>query len=226
MVKQELIDRSPVRFFENALDGGLKDGEIGVLTSKKGLGKTSILVQIGLDMLLQGKQVIHVSFNQHCDYVITWYENIFAEMAKKKNLSKANEVKDELIRKRIVLNFNQDTVSTEQIVKTLKALAVGGIKTDCLIIDGFDFDRASAKDIELVKNFAKEENLSVWYSSNSDSGELKAVVDECIEKFIDVVIYLESKNDGILPKILKLRSNGSVDANLKLDAKTLLIAER
>ena len=38
MVKQELVDRSPVRFFKNATNGGLKAGEIGALTSKKGLG--------------------------------------------------------------------------------------------------------------------------------------------------------------------------------------------
>ena len=35
MVKQDLIDRSPVRYFEKVLGGGLKAGEIGVITSKK-----------------------------------------------------------------------------------------------------------------------------------------------------------------------------------------------
>ena len=62
-------------------------------------------------MLLQGKKVIHVSFNQHSDYVISWYEDIFNEMAKKKNLEKAEEVKDELIRNRILLNFSQVVVT-------------------------------------------------------------------------------------------------------------------
>ena len=38
MVKQDLIDRSPVRFFEQATNGGLQTGEMGILTSKKGLG--------------------------------------------------------------------------------------------------------------------------------------------------------------------------------------------
>ena len=95
MVKQELIERSPVRFLEKSANGGLAAGEIGVLTSKKGLGKTSVLVQIGLDMLLQEKPVVHVSFNQHSDNVITWYEDIFNETAKKKNLADAEEVKNE-----------------------------------------------------------------------------------------------------------------------------------
>ena len=130
MVKQELIDRSPVRFFEKALNGGIKPGEIGVLASKKGVGKTSVLVQLGLDGLLQGKQVVHVSFDQHTSYTMTWYEDIFTEMSKKKNLEKAIDVKDDVIRNRTVLNFNQDSVSTKQIITTLTALAQGGIKTE------------------------------------------------------------------------------------------------
>ena len=113
MVKQELVDRSPVRSFESATNGGLKAGEIGVLTSRKGLGKTSVLVQFGLDMLLQDKPVVHVSFNQHSDNVITWYEDIFSEMTKKKNLANADEVKDSVIRNRVILNFSPDSISAE-----------------------------------------------------------------------------------------------------------------
>ena len=43
MIKDELFERSPIRCFEKAT-GGLKAGELGLLTSKKGLGKTSVLV--------------------------------------------------------------------------------------------------------------------------------------------------------------------------------------
>ena len=52
MIKQELIDKSPVRFFEKSTNGGLMAGEVGVLASKRGLGKTSVLVQFGLDKIL------------------------------------------------------------------------------------------------------------------------------------------------------------------------------
>ena len=83
MIKDELFERSPVRCFDKAT-GGLKAGELGLLTSKKGLGKTSVLVQFGVDTLLQDKQVIHVSFDQHSSNVITWYQDIFTEIAKKK----------------------------------------------------------------------------------------------------------------------------------------------
>ena len=42
MIKAELFERSAVRCIEKATNGGLKAGELGLLTSKKGLGKTSV----------------------------------------------------------------------------------------------------------------------------------------------------------------------------------------
>jgi len=227
MVKQDLIERSPVRNFEKSLGGGVKAGEIGVIASKKGLGKTSILVQLGIDKLLQGSAVVHVSFNQQADHVITWYEDIFNELAKKKNLEKASDVKAELMRNRIVLNFNQDTVKTAQVVKTIKALAEGGTKPTAVIIDGFDFGKADANSVNEMKSFAKDAGLSVWFSANFEAGDkglpssLKA-----FEKELDVVLFLDPKPDCIQIKALKEHGKADYGTELKLDVKTLLIAEK
>ena len=86
MVKKELLQRSPVRAFEKAIDGGLGPGEIGIICAPPGLGKTSVLVQIALDKLLQDKKIIHISFTQHADYILSWYEDIFDEFIRKKNV--------------------------------------------------------------------------------------------------------------------------------------------
>ena len=133
MVKQELIERSPVRFLEKSANGGLAAGEIGVLTSKKGLGKTSVLVQIGLDMLLQEKPVVHVSFNQHSDNVISWYEDIFNETAKKKNLADADEVKDSVIRNRVILNWSFFVLNFFQVKKMTSNIRVRHFFVNCNI---------------------------------------------------------------------------------------------
>ena len=111
--------RSPIRAFDEVANGGLKAGELGLVTSKKGLGKTSVLVQFGMDTLLNGKQLVHVSFDQHSSNVISWYDSIFSEISKKKAIS--SDVKDQLIRNRTILNFNQDNFSLEKVVNTLNA---------------------------------------------------------------------------------------------------------
>lgn len=227
MVKQDLIERSPVRNFEKALGGGVKPGEVGVIVSKKGLGKTSILVQLGIDKLLQGTPVVHVSFNQQADHVMTWYEDIFNELAKKKNLDKAADVKADLISKRIVLNFNQDSVRTTQVIKTIKALAEGGTKPESVIIDGFDFSKAVPESMSQMKAFAKEMNITIWYSANVESTDKGLPVSLVpFAKDLDVVLYLEPKPDCIQIKVLKEHTKADYTTELKLDVKTLLIAEK
>ena len=82
MEKEDLFTHSPVRYFDKATSAGLKDGQLGLITSKKGLGKTSILVQFGLDNLLNNKALVHVSFDQKSSNVISWYSSILSEIAK------------------------------------------------------------------------------------------------------------------------------------------------
>ena len=84
MEKTELIQRSPIRILEKAIPGGLKHGEIGIIAGPSGIGKTSVLVQLALDKLLQSRKVIHVSYTKRTDYVLAWYENIFNEFIHKK----------------------------------------------------------------------------------------------------------------------------------------------
>ena len=45
-----------------------------------------MLVQFGMDTLLAGKQLVHVTFDLHSSNVISWYDGIFTELAKKKNI--------------------------------------------------------------------------------------------------------------------------------------------
>jgi hypothetical protein len=234
MVKSDLIQKSPVRILEKSIKGGLKPGNIGVIASRQGIGKTSVLVQIALDKLFQGKKVIHVSFVTNTSYVITWYDNIFTELAKKKNIENVDALREEASRNRVLMNFNQDSVTVDQILKSLRAMIVdGGFKADSLIVDGFDFTKADRSRFEEVKKFAEDMNIEVWYScttsgSNSevDSNGIPLILKEYIDLF-SVIILLEPKSDYIHLSVVKDYTRFKPeDLSLKLDAKTLLIAEK
>jgi hypothetical protein len=230
MIKEELIQRSPVRIFEKSIHGGLKAGEIGIVASTSGLGKTSVLVQIALDKLLQEKKVIHVSFTQHIDYVLSWYEDIFDEFIKKKNLVHPQDVKNELVKNRVLLNFSQDSVTGPQILKSLKAMIVdGGIHAETIIIDGFDFSHTNRERMEAVKTGMKEMGISIWYSCTVkgdspfyDKNGIPLVIKD-FQDLIDVVIVLEPKPDHIELAASKDRDTVNLEhLALRLDPKTLL----
>jgi KaiC/GvpD/RAD55 family RecA-like ATPase len=233
MLKEELIAKSPVRLLEKSIEGGLKAGNIGVIASKKGIGKTSVLVQIALDKLLQGEKVIHVSFTAHASYVISWYENIFGELARRKNLEKFSEIKDSLIQNRVIMNFAQEAVTIDQILHSLKAMVEeGGFKASTLIVDGYDFSKASGDRMAKVKTFAQEAGLEVWYSATLtgeepqlDKNNVPVLLKEYLDS-ISVLILLEPKAEYIHFTVIKDHGRmNPQDLKLKLDAKTLLIAE-
>jgi predicted ATP-dependent serine protease len=232
VVKNELVQRSPVRLLEKNIQGGLKAGEIGILAAPKGIGKTSVLVQIALDKLLQGKKIIHISFNQHASHVQNWYKNIFEEITKKKPLENESDIVDELIRNRVLMNFNQEGVNSDIIRRSLKSMIVdGGFKADAIIIDGFDFTIAERTRISTLKDFAKDIGISVWYSCDLsgtppyDKRGIPLVVKN-IEDLIDVVIALDPQPLATELRVSKEHGNYNAEGIVRLDPKTLLILEK
>jgi hypothetical protein len=183
---------------------------------------------------LQGKKVIHVSFTQHTDYVLAWYEDIFDEFTKKKNLENAAAVKDEVVKNRVLMKFTQGGISGDQILRSLKALIKdGGFNAEAVIVDGFDFSAAEEGHIAGVKAFARDLGLCVWYSCTVadasagtdpyDKRRIPLALGKGAEIF-DAVIVLDPKADHIELSVSKDRDLYNPEhMALRLDPKTLLI---
>ena len=233
MVKKELIQRSPIRVFMNSINGGLGPGEMGVIASPSGIGKTSVLVQIAMDRLLSDNKVIHISFTQHTDYILSWYENIFDEFIKKKNLENEQDVKDDIVKNRVLMKFTQGGISGEQIIKSLRALIKdGGFGAEYIIVDGYDFSAASESSITAIKTFAEEIGVSIWFSCNiKDEAPLfdRKNIPLALKKFegfFAVIVVLNPNPAHISFTVSKDRDIYNPEhLALKLDPKTLLIME-
>ena len=233
MVKEELIQRSPVRVLMNSIQGGLKGGELGIIASPSGIGKTSMLVQIALDKLLQGKKVIHVSFTQHTDYILAWYEDIFNEFIRKKNLENEEEAKNDIVKNRVIMRFTQEGHPVEAIIKSLSALiSEGGFNADCIIVDGLNFAATNQERVSKVKAFAAKTGVSIWYSCNVqgekplfDKRNIPLVIKD-YENCFEVIILMEPKQTHIALTVSKDRDSYNPEhMALKLDPRTLLIME-
>ena len=233
MVKEELIQRSPVRIFMKSIHGGLRPGELGIIASSSGIGKTSVLVQIALDKLLQGKKVIHISFTKHTDYVLAWYEDIFDEFIKKKNLENQEEVKNDIVKNRVLMKFNQEGLTVDQILRSLRAMIKdGGFAAEYIIVDGYNFTAQEGDRISRIKDFARELELSIWYSCAVKDGEgqfdkrkIPLLIKDYADLF-DVIVILNPKQDHIELKVSRDRDVYNPEhLALKLDPRTLLILE-
>lgn len=232
MVKDELIQRSPVRILEKAMQGGLKAGELGVIAGPSGLGKTSVLVQLALDKLLQDKKVIHISFTQNAAYVIDWYSSIFDEFVGKKSVENIASIKEQLNKNRILMNFSQSGVTPDVIRKSLHSMIVeGGYQAESIIIDGFDFSAATNERIKTFKEFAATHGLASWYSCTvkgeppyNEKGIPTVLKDT--EDLFDCVIDIAAKPSHLELAMVKMRDTyNPAAAKVKLDPRTLLLLE-
>lgn len=235
MVKEELIKRSPLRILERSTHGGLVPGSIGVIASEKGVGKTACLVHIATDSLFQGRHVIHVSFAGKTDHIISWYEDIFKEIATWQNLERAMEVHDEIIKHRVIMNFNREGSTFDQVLRSLRAMiSDGGFKADMIVIDGLDVGSVERDSMDLLHNFARELGVTVWFSATidpNDSGPDDRGVPARLQKVADdlsVIITLTPDQQGRFVHLELIKDHetypGGRDLNLRLDSSTMLIA--
>lgn len=219
MEKEDLISLSPIRIYDSATNGGLKNGSMGLVTSKKGLGKTSVLVQFGIDSLLKDEHVVHVSFDQHSSNVIAWYNSILAELAKKKHVE-ISDLTEDIVRERTILNFNQETFTLPKVVKTIQALKDGGINVQTLVLDGLDLEKTAKDDIECIASYVKESGLTAWFSYTNEAEKLEDQLSSEKLEFFEQVSHLAAKGNELVMSVLK-----PVEAFLTLDSKTTLISK-
>ena len=233
MVRSELVKRSPLRILDQSIHGGLESGGIGVIASRKGVGKTACLVHLATDQLFQEKHVIHVSFSSRTDHIISWYEDIFREIARKRELEDAMDVHDEIIKNRVVMNFSQEGVSAEQVIKSIRAMIVdGNFKADVIMIDGYDFEKGTVESLKMLKEFVADLGITAWFTATlhrEDPTTDENGVPQILHPYVDVfsvLIRLAPTDEHIKLSLVKDHETyPHEDLHLRLDPRTLLIAE-
>jgi KaiC/GvpD/RAD55 family RecA-like ATPase len=233
MIKNELIKKSPLRILEKSIHGGIGKGNIGIISARKGIGKTACLVHIATDQLLQGKHVIHVSFCSDAKHIVSWYEDIYNEIARRNSLTGAMDVHDDIIKNRVIMNFKQDDTHIDKIQKNISLfLKNNNFPVDTLVIDGYNFNKASPEDFKEFRRLAQENNLELWFSASiveKTAFDSRKDIPETLKPFVEdiaILITLEPKDDFV--RLTLIKDHDAIihsDLHLKLDPEILLIAE-
>jgi len=232
MVRSELVKQSPLRILDASTNGGVGKGNVGVLAARHGVGKTSALVHIATDKLLQGKHVIHVTFASRTVHIIDYYDEIFTEISKVKELAGVMDLHDEIAPRRTVMSFDQKSSSTAHVLESLRSrIHSGGFPAELVIVDGFDFSHADLSDLMQFKKFARDEGLEIWFSISLDHEGDSATqpVPVVLERHlvnIDILINLRHHPDDGKVHLELVKDHGAQpkDMHLVLDTKTLLIS--
>ncbi len=233
MLKEELIKRSPIRVLEKSIDGGLGSGNLGVVTARKGVGKTACLAHLAIDKMMLGEKVLHITFSDDHHHVENWYRQIFDELARQYKLDNAFDIYDEMKHNRLIIHFKQQDVTFDHIRKMISEIEGGTqFEPDLIIVDGRDFEKFSMETLSGWKEFAKNQNAAIWFAAvlhrddlQLDEQQIPAPVNRFKELF-SVIIMLEPMHDYIDMKLLKDHNSEDTGGRLllKLDPHTMLIA--
>ena len=235
MEVKELIKKSPIRVFEESINGGLGRGNLGVLASRHGIGKTACMVHLAVDKLLQGENVVHVSFGANVEHIMNWYKEIFKQIADFKSVEDAVSTYDRIRSNRVMMNFSQENVEIDKIVESLETLIkAGSFKADSVFFDGYHLTTATEEDIKKLKKFAQDMNVEVWFSVSPVRPEVQFTefgVPESINPYlglIDVLVglhYNDEKSRVIMTVVQDHKKGVAHPAGVALDPKTMLISD-
>ena len=232
---KQLNSVSPLRVFEEAINGGLGKGNLGVIVSRHGVGKTACLVHLATDKLFKGESVIHVSFSGNVEHVINWYKEVFKEIAEMQSLDDATMVYNSILANRVVMNFSQEQVSIDKVLSSLESLiSQGSFKADAVLFDGYKLTLADEEDIIKIKEFAKKMNLEVWFSVSPVRPDV--VYDEhgvpnTLLKYYDLIdVLVALRYDDTIDKVVMTvvrahHQDVPKPMGVNLDPRTMLISK-
>jgi hypothetical protein len=227
----DLIVSNPLRALGlEGKAGGTVQSMMGLVMARAGLGKTAILVQFALDCMLLGNKVLHVSIGEGVDKTRAWYEDILSLLTDGEKIESIPEV----MKNRMIMTFKESSFSKAKLEERLDDLVQQNVyKPECLIIDGYDFEKNDKNSLEQLRDFMNERGLKmIWFSAVSHRDDKRVSLDgvpaPCheVDSLFDTVLLIKPEGDAMKLDILKCDSC-SVDPGsaLMLDPSTMLIKQ-
>lgn len=233
MYRKELNERNPLRLFEHSIHGGLGRGNIGVVVARRGLGKTAFLVGIALDDAMRGRKALHVSLDKTVHHIREFYDEIFMDLAHSAHLEDLPTERLEMERNRMIHTYAGKSFTIHKLRHSINFLKeYAHFDPVCLILQGYDFERATADDMEALRELAAEFNVEMWMSAVMHRGAPanEQGVPEPIAKLessIAVIVQMTDGSNGVQLSLLKDHDNPNVaKLTLALDPATMLLVKK
>ena len=171
------------------LQGGLGNGELGVVIAPTGAGKSMALVHLGTQAMKAGKTVVHYTLELQDTSIGIRYDSCvtgvgLSELHSFKEMiyEKVQEIKGKLI----IKEYPTKSATTQTIKTHLEKLKQKDIKVDMILVDYGDLlkpvitTREKRHDLESIyeelRAIAQEQKCPVWTASQTNRSGLNAEV--------------------------------------------------
>jgi hypothetical protein len=218
MLIADAIQKSPIRPIGTNPTTILEPGRFGAIVAEPGMGKTSLLVQIGLYALLNEKPVLHISLNDPVHKVSLWYKELFRHFVRTNDIETAAEIWDGLQCHRFIMTFQVEGFSVPKLRERLTDVTEQGIFSPrVLMIDGLRFDEGVSETLGAIRELCDTMGLSAWFTASA-TPQARTIVNA--DPF-DVVLGLRMEDKTV--RISVERGGREAPAHLSFDPDTMLI---
>jgi hypothetical protein len=232
MLKKDLILRNPLRMMGYENDEILNAGEFGAVLARAGVGKTAFLVQLSLNALLRGKNVLHISLEDPVNKVSLWYQEVFNLIAEQYRVDQINQLWESLLPHRFIMTFRVEGFSVPKLKERLSDLTEQNIfSPQMMIVDGFPIDNSAYQSLTEFKNLIKNHQMPAWFTVRTHRHEdpgpdgIPMQLSQLSDLF-EIAIQLLPVGKEIHVKAAKGAESFSEQFDLRLDPSTMLIKNK
>lgn len=159
------------------LDGGLAAGELGVVISSAGGGKSWCLARLGMEAMMQGKNVLHYTLELNENYVNRRYAACltgfdFQAIPKQKDIVKGrvDDMKSQPGVGKLKVKYYP--------IKTVSAMSLKSHIERCQMIEGYKYDMMIVDYADILRPIVSEKNSNSYAEAGSIYEELRMIAGE------------------------------------------------
>ncbi len=226
------LRRSPRTLLERDGHPGPGPGKLALVFGRAGVGKTAFIVGIGIDALLSGQKVLHISLDRTVDKVRTWYDDLLMEMLRReKKLEHWAPIQLEIERHRHIHTYASSVFSIDRFRQALDLLrSAMDFTPDVVILDRLDSEELEPATIEALRAVAGEIGAELWMAFRThredpkpEGGHLPGGA-RAFEDMVDLAFSLDPHDNRIRLHVIKDQDQVlNKDLNILLNPKTLLL---
>ena len=228
------LRRSPRKLLERDGHPGPGPGKLALVLARAGIGKTAFLVGVGIDALLAGQKVLHVSLESTVEKVRDWHDEVLMEMLRReKKLSHWAAIQIEVERRRHIHTYMGGSFSVDRLRNALDLLKdVMNFVPQVILLDDIDVEgeEIDASTIAAIKNLAAEAGSELWMTAQThredpqpEPGQLPSPA-SALGDLTDLAFRLDSHDAKVrLHVLMDHQKIINEDLHILLDPQTLLL---
>ena len=178
--------KTPWEIINEVMDGGLGQGELGVIVAPAGIGKSWTLQALGAGALKEAKTVVHYTLELNENYVGLRYDSIFTGVTTANIKYYKEDVQSKISKlpgKLLIKYFPTKAASVQTIGAHLKQIELSGVKPDIVLVDYADIlmptgnfrekRHAIGNIYEDLRGLAGELEVPIWTASQANRSALE-----------------------------------------------------